>query len=133
MSTLVVRGTQNGDTAEEASGGAVVINATPNNMSSSEPYHGWRFPNVTLASSVSVSAATVSLYGSSKNLSTTGVTVKGYLNANPPTWTTTASGISSLYTGSPTTHSYSWGSVTLVTSGFTASGDLSPIITELLG
>src|ERR1035437_4097015 len=125
MTTLVVNTSQSGDSAYQASGGAVTLagSGTSSSLSSSFPYAGCRFENITVAAGVTISSATLSLMGSGKALSLSAAIWKGVKQANPGVFTTTTSSVSTLYTGSPTTNSYSW-TATLNTSTYVNSGDI---------
>lgn len=132
MTTLTVYPTQSGDDASQSSAGTVLLGQTTGGLASTVPYWGCRFENITIAGGSSISSATLSLYGfNSKNASLSSAVIKGVLQANPGVFTTTTSSVSTLYTGSPTTHSYSW-TGTLSTSAYLASGSFDPIITELI-
>ena len=137
MTTLVVytNTTPASDSAEQASsGGAVTIGMSAVVLASSgNNYGGHRFENVTVASSATISSATIAVFGTiSKQAGPASGTIKGVKQANPGVFTTTTSSLSTLYTGSPTTALASL-SGTLSTSAYVTIATVTSIITELIG
>ena len=132
MSTLVVYPATANDSAFQSSGGSVTAGSVEGAVSTASPTGATRFENVTLASSVTVSAATISVYGYNKGAGAfSAAIVTGVKEANPGVFTNVAFSLTTLLSTYPTTHTYSW-TATLSTSAYVASGDISAIITELL-
>ena len=136
MTTLTVytHTTPSGDSAYQATAGTVTVGATNNSFNSSAyPYAGMRFENITIAGGSTISSAAIAVWGqSSKDLGPPTGTMKGVLATNPGVFTTAASSLSTLYTGSPTTNSASI-SGTISTSAYVTIATVTSIITELIG
>jgi Fibronectin type III domain len=87
-----------------------------------------RFQNVTVPPGATISAATLSLWATTaKNISSV---IYGNKVANPSTLTTTTNYLSGL---ARTTASVSWSASSMTAGAFSASPDISAIITELIG
>ena len=131
MTVLVAYPAATGDSGQQSSTGTCSINNIAVSLSSGEVYAGCRFESITIASTATVSAATLSVYGASgKSTSLSSAIVHGIV-PDQGVFTTTASDLSSLISGYGSAHTYTW-SATLLTNGYKASGDISAIVSDML-
>ena len=132
--TLYTNTTPTGDSAYQLTAGSVNVGGAVSSFASGAfPYAASRFEGVTIAGGATISSATYAVFGSSsKNLGPPTGTLKGVKVANPGVFTTTASSLSTLYTGSPTTASATV-SGTISTSAYVTIATVTTIITELIG
>lgn len=126
----------NSDDAEQA-GTAVTLNGTSLDMDSTQVI-GLRFQSVSIPKGVTISSAFIKFdtgTGAPYN-NAASYAIKGQKAANPPTFTTAASDVSSRTAGaSGTTASVAWNNAASWTTsaGDAFTADISPIVSELTG